>query len=137
MLKLIEPFDLIKVIPNYFQTDPRCPTILPASPHFYFCNFLQIAGFQSFDSRADNMQISFARNCFCFLDLEHLGLFWTDIKLIFTHKLTFLSAVVVGPTFILCHEIEITRQITCKAIVKDFLIKPDYLCQILFSVILV
>ena len=72
MLKLIEPFDLIKVIPNYFQTDPRCPTILPASPHFYFCNFLQIAGFQSFDSRADNMQISFARNCFCFLDLEHI-----------------------------------------------------------------
>ena len=29
MLKLIEPFDPIKVIPNYCQTDPRCPTILP------------------------------------------------------------------------------------------------------------
>ena len=29
----------------------------------------------------------------------------------------------VGPTFILCHEIEITRQISCKAKVKDFLYK--------------
>ena len=47
---------------------------------------------------------------------------------VLSHKFTFLSAVV-GPTFILCH-VEITRQISCKAKVKDF-IKPDYLsrCQ--------
>ena len=38
---------------------------------------------------------------------------------------------------VLCHEIEITRQISCKATVKIFFIKPDYSCQILFSVILV
>ena len=45
------------------------------------------------------------------------------ILLILLNKLTFLCVVVVGPTLLLCHEIYITRQIFCKAIVKDFLYK--------------
>ena len=53
----------------------------------------------------------------------YIGHFSRLIRYILSILLDKLTAVVVGPPLLLCHEIDITRQIFCKAIVKDFLYK--------------
>ena len=60
-----------------------------------------------------------------------------DFRLLHCPPRFILSAVVIGPSCILCHEIENPDEYLAKQRKRIFFTKPDYLCQILFSVLLV